>query len=149
VVAETVFSIVNTTALIAWIVLLLAVWRDNDWLRDQVLGRFVPLAFAAIYTALIVLFFGRGGGGFDSLANVKMLFTFDWLVLAGWVHYLAFDLFVGTWIARQVMRQGLSRWWLIGLLPLTFMFGPIGLLAFEAVKLVTRSSLQPESGATP
>jgi Domain of unknown function (DUF4281) len=140
--AELVFSVANTIALLGWIGLAFAIWRHNDWLRDQLFARFVPLVLALLYTTLIVLFIGKGQGGFDSLANVKMLFTSDWLALAGWVHYLAFDLFVGCWIARQVMEQGMSRWWLVGLLPLTFMFGPIGLLAFEAVKLFTRPSLK-------
>jgi Domain of unknown function (DUF4281) len=140
--AETVFSFANTMALLAWIGLAFAIWRRNDWLRDQVFARFVPVGLALLYTALIVLFIGKGQGGFDSLANVKMLFTSDWLALAGWVHYLAFDLFVGAWIAKQVMEMGMSRLWLIGLLPLTFMFGPMGLVAFEAVKLFTRPSLK-------
>jgi phosphoglycerol transferase MdoB-like AlkP superfamily enzyme len=142
--AEFVFSVANTTALLSWIGLAFAVWRRNNWLRDQFFGRFVPLALAMLYALLIVLFFGKGQGGFDRLSNVKMLFTFDWLALAGWVHYLAFDLFVGTWIARQVMEIGVSRLWLIGLLPLTFMFGPAGFLAFEAVKLITRPTV-PQS----
>jgi hypothetical protein len=140
--AEFVFSVANTSALLAWIGLSLAVWRRNDWLRDQLIGRFVPLALALLYSALIVLFIGKGQGGFDSLSNVKLLFTQDWLVLVGWVHYLAFDLFVGAWIARQVMALGMSRLWLIGFLPLTFMFGPAGYLAFEAVKLAVRPSTQ-------
>jgi Domain of unknown function (DUF4281) len=140
--AETVFSLANTMTLIAWLGLGFAIWRRNDWLRDQLFARFVPLGLALLYTALIVLFIGSGQGGFDSLANVKMLFTSDWLALAGWVHYLAFDLFVGCWIEARVMEQGLSRWWLVGLLPLTFMFGPMGLVALEAVKLFTRPSLK-------
>jgi hypothetical protein len=135
--AGTVFSIANSAALLSWLILAFAVWRKHDWLRDQLVGRFIPLTFSMLYFALIVLFFGQAQGGFDSLSNVKMLFTSDWAALAGWVHYLAFDLFVGAWIAKQVIDLGISRLWLIGLLPLTFLFGPIGFLAFEAVKLIT------------
>jgi Domain of unknown function (DUF4281) len=70
------------------------------------------------------------------LERVQKLFTFPWVALAGWVHYLAFDLFVGAWISRRVMEDGLPRWTLIALLPLTFTFGPMGLLGFECVRQV-------------
>jgi uncharacterized protein YneF (UPF0154 family) len=85
---------------------------------------------------LIVFFFAQAEGGFDSLSNVKLLFTTDWAALAGWVHYLAFDLFIGCWIARQMMSAGLPRWPLLVILPLTFMFGPMGYLAYEAARFL-------------
>jgi Domain of unknown function (DUF4281) len=138
--ASYVFSIANPFALMGWLILIFAIWRRNNWLRDVVAARIFPLLLSALYAVIILLFFGQAQGGFDTLANVKMLFTSDWAALAGWVHYLAFDLFVGSWIAREVMALGLSRLWLIPLLPLTFMFGPMGFLAFEAVKLATRSA---------
>ncbi len=137
--AETVFSIANMLALISWVVLLLAVWRKANWLRDDVLGRGVPLVFSVVYSALIVFFFFNAPGGFDTLANVQLLFTSPWAALAGWVHYLAFDLFVGCWIARQTMNAGLPRWPLVVILPLTFMFGPMGLLAFEVYRFLLSS----------
>jgi Domain of unknown function (DUF4281) len=74
---------------------------------------------------------------------VQLLFTSEWAALAGWVHYLAFDLLIGAWIARDVMSRGLSRWLLLPLLPLTFMFGPMGLVGFELSKLLfQRNSAQ-------
>ena len=134
--AETVFSIANMLALLSWAVLLIAVWRQANWLRDHLLGRYVPLVLSALYSALIIFFFFKAPGGFDTLANVQLLFTSQWAALAGWVHYLAFDLFIGCWIARQTVNAGLPRWPLIAILPLTFMFGPMGLLAFEVFKFL-------------
>lgn len=128
--AENVFLIANSFALGGWLVLFFAVLRKHDWLRDQVAGCWCPLVLCVLYAALITLFFGQTEGGFDSLANVKLLFTSDWAALAGWVHYLAFDLFIGSWVARETMRKGISRLWLVLLLPATFLFGPIGLLLF-------------------
>jgi Domain of unknown function (DUF4281) len=131
-----VFSLVNAVALLSWVALLLAVWRRNAWVRDSLLGHHVPLGFAALYSLLIAFFFAQAEGGFDSLSNVKLLFTSDWAALAGWVHYLAFDLFFGCWIARQMMSAGLPRWPLLVILPLTFMFGPMGYLAYEAARFL-------------
>jgi hypothetical protein len=133
--AEQLFQIANPAALIGWIVLAAAIVFRSDYWRDQIAGRAFPLGFAALYSALILFFIGTGEGGFDSLTNVQKLFTSNWLALAGWVHYLAFDLFVGAWIARQVITLDLPRWPLAVILPLTFLFGPAGLLAFEIVNL--------------
>jgi hypothetical protein len=48
-------------------------------------------------------------GGFSSLAAVAELFSNQWLLLAGWVHYLAFDLFVGTWETRDAVDREPGR----------------------------------------
>ena len=55
-------------------------------------------------------------------------------LLAGWVHYLAFDLFVGTWETRDAVARGISRWILAPCLLLTFLFGPIGWLAYHVAR---------------
>jgi hypothetical protein len=138
--ASDVFSIANPFALLGWLILGFAVVRKNAWLRDTIAGFFWPLALSGLYVGLILLFFGQGQGGFNSLAEVKQLFQSDWLLLAGWVHYLAFDLFVGAWIARQIMTRGVSRLWLIPLLPATFLFGPAGLAGYALVSALTAPS---------
>jgi hypothetical protein len=138
--AEFVFGLVNPAALLGWLILIWSVIRKNDWLRDEIAGRLWPLALAAFYTLLILLFFAKAPGGFDTLPHVQQLFTSPWAALAGWVHYLAFDLFMGATIARRVMAAGLSRLWLIPLLPLTFLFGPAGLLGFEILRLAATPS---------
>jgi hypothetical protein len=76
-----------------------------------------------------------------SLAEVSKLFDVPGLVLAGWLHYLAFDLFVGAWIAERAAADGLPRWALLPMLALTFLFGPAGLLAHEVVRAVRRPAL--------
>ena len=58
-----------------------------------------------LYLALIVTHWGGHKGGFSSLSGVMLLFTDRWLVLAGWVHYLAFDLFIGSWQVRDARRN--------------------------------------------
>jgi hypothetical protein len=133
--ADQVFSIANMFALLGWIVLAFGVARNMDFIRDSIAGLWMPLGLSVLYGLLIVFFFGRTEGGFDTLEHVQQLFTSPWVALAGWVHYLAFDLFIGARIARGVMDRGINRLVLILLLPLTFMFGPIGLVAYEFVKI--------------
>ncbi len=69
-----------------------------------------------------------------SLAGIGALFTDPRAVLIGWIHYLAFDLWVGAWEAEEGRRLGLSHWLVAPCLFLTFMLGPLGLLAFLGLR---------------
>ena len=125
---ESIFSVANTTALVSWVVLILLP-------RARVLRRLVQvLAVGGLCVAYAVLvqlyFFSVPGGGFSTLAAVQRLFEVPEVALAGWIHYLAFDLFVGLWMAQRADTMGLSRWLQAPLLVVTFMFGPIGLMLF-------------------
>jgi hypothetical protein len=94
----------------------------------------VAVAIAMLYAALLGAYWTQAGGGFDSLANVARLFDSRGMLLAGWVHYLAFDLLVGLWEREEAARLGLSRSALIPSLVLTFLFGPLGWLLFMALR---------------
>ncbi len=131
--AETIFSIANMIALLSWLILLVAPrWK---WTQKIILSGIIPLLLSVAYLVLIVLFFGKADGGFDSLANVMKLFTNEWAVLAGWIHYLAFDLFVGSWEVKDAQSRGISHWFVIPCLFFTFMFGPIGFLMYSVLRL--------------
>ena len=129
---ETLFSASSGLALLGWLVLALAPRRK--WAAPLVSGALLPLLLALVYAALIGARLPHGDGGFGSLAQVARLFSDPWLLLAGWVHYLAFDLFIGSWEARDAVRSGVPHWALLPCLFLTFMLGPIGLLAYFAVR---------------
>jgi len=128
---EAVFSACNLMAMAGWLALLVAP-RSR---RVVVLaGTVIPLTLAAIYLTLFALHARGSQGGFSSLAAVAQLFENRWLLLAGWVHYLAFDLFIGSWETRDAMARGVARLWLAPCLVLTFMLGPIGLLCYHVVR---------------
>ena len=136
---STVFSAASLLAFIGWLWLLLSPQRWS-WRPVAVL---VALLLAMLYAGLIGAFWTSGEGDFGSLEGVARLFEHPGLLLAGWVHYLAFDLLVGTWEREEAHRIGLSRWILAPCLILTFWFGPLGWLAFMAarnVRLRTRSA---------
>lgn len=127
---EGVFSVCNTLALIGWLVLL-AGYR-KPW--GVSVARWLALAFAAGYIVVLAAHFGEGEGGFGTLPEVMKLFTNPWVALGGWVHYLAFDLFTGAWIVERGQREELAWWRVLPALPLTFLFGPAGLLLFAALR---------------
>jgi hypothetical protein len=140
------FKIANTIALVCWL-LLLVLPRYPQLLA---LLRYGVISFFAVcYAAIVVLCFSSiEGGGFNSLAQVKILFSSDAAVLAGWIHYLAFDLFVGLWIAEQCDRNKIGRLLQVPLLFFTFMLGPIGLLLFYMLFRVRNRSLGSQPGAS-
>jgi Domain of unknown function (DUF4281) len=136
--ADQLFQVVNPVALLGWIVLIAGIIFKKPLWRDIIAGQVFPTVLSLVYTMLIVFFWAKAEGGFDTLPNVQKLFTYPWAALAGWVHYLAFDLFVGAHISRRVMEDGLPRLILIALLPLTFLFGPIGYFGFQICRLLFR-----------
>jgi hypothetical protein len=121
------FGLASTAAVAGWTALvLLPRWTILlDGLRYGLIG-----ALSLAYAALVMVYFTGAGGGFGSIAAVRTLFASDPVLLAGWLHYLAFDLFVGIWIAGQADALGLSRWLQAPILLATFMFGPLGLAVF-------------------
>jgi hypothetical protein len=146
---ESAFRLFNTIALVGWIVLAVGVATRRALLYQTLAGRVFPVGFGVAYMILVATTFGSAEGGFSSLAGVRSLFQSDWVLLAGWIHYLAFDLFVGSWIARKTLERGINRLVLIPILPLTFMFGPVGLVAFAFVDAIAaRLSFRPASGPT-
>ena len=90
--------------------------------------RVLPLGYGVLYVALLAAASPPEGAGFGSIAEVRALFASDAALAAGWVHYLAFDLFVGAWIARDARALGLSHGATLPALVLTLVFGPFGLL---------------------
>ncbi|MCF1710938.1 DUF4281 domain-containing protein [Tabrizicola sp. J26] len=131
------FSAANLLALVGWIVLALSPLSPR-W-SDRISGWAIPLTLSVGYTALVLAFWSRANGGFDTLPNVMALFDQPQIALAGWVHYLAFDLFVGAWITRTARAEGVSHLLVLPCLALTFLFGPAGFLTFSALRLARRA----------
>ena len=129
--AEQLFSIANLAAMAGWLALIFL--PRLRW-TSTVVPLVVPALLAVFYIALLVVALPSSEGGFNSLAGVRALFENQWALLAGWVHYLAFDLFVGGWEVRDAQRRGVRHWLLVPSLILTFLFGPSGLLLYLATR---------------
>ena len=129
---DQIFSIVNLVALAGWV--LLAVLPGRPWVTSLITRAVIPAILAAIYVVVLGLHWGDTDGGFGSLSQVATLFTSRWALLAGWTHYLAFDLLVGSWEARDARARGIPHWLVLPCLFLTFMFGPAGWLLYMTVR---------------
>jgi hypothetical protein len=140
--ADQIFPIANQVALVGWLLLIL--FPRKKWSAPLVTGAVLPLLLAVLYAGLIATFWGRSNGGFNSLAGVSSLFANRWMLLAGWVHYLAFDLFIGNWQVRDSQRQDIPYIAVVPCLLLTFFFGPVGLLLYYSIRFARRRSLVTE-----
>lgn len=134
---ESLFSVASSAALLGWIILIFLPRRFA--LLFAVPKLVIPFGLGLLYAGLILPNIYTGEGGFGSLDEVKKLFAKDELLLAGWIHYLAFDLFIGAWIAQQADRLGIPRLIQAVLLLATFMFGPIGLVLYLTMRAGYRS----------
>ena len=141
--AERLFSICNMAAPVGWLLMIVA----PRWVvtKRVVLSGIYPLLLGLVYLALIVLFFGEAEGNFGSLQGVSQLFENPFALTAGWIHYLAFDMFIGAWEVNDSVKHGISHFLIIPCLILTFMFGPIGLLLYFAVRAVKTKKVIHES----
>jgi hypothetical protein len=138
---EQVFSMASVLAMIGWAAL---VALPRSPFANLFSGVAIPLLLSVGYLFLIVQNLQAAEGGFGSLAEVAKLFQKPELLLAGWIHYLAFDLFIGAWEMRDAVRHGIPRLVMIPCLLMTFLLGPIGLLFYFAIrtaKLRTLGSL--------
>lgn len=139
------FLISGRVAMIGWLALALALFVPPAWSRRLTLfgGRVVPLLLSSAYAACIAVWWSGSDGGFDSLDAVARLFSHQGLLLAGWIHYLAFDLLVGRWQLDQALaapRGSGMRWLALPCLAATLMFGPVGLLLFLALAAARRGA---------
>lgn len=135
---DLIFSLSNMVALAGWLVLLGSPFIPR--VADRIAGMAIPALLAIAYSGLVLAFWSSARGGFDSLDNVASLFQSRELLLAGWLHYLAFDLFVGAWIVRSARQARVLFLMVVPCLVLTFLFGPAGLLAFLAVRAARNPS---------
>ena len=91
---DTAFSAANGLAMVGWLCLLVA--PRARWSNGWVAGLGIPALLSAGYLVLMLTHWRPGHGGFGSLTQVSQLFESRVVLLAGWVHYLAFDLLIGA-----------------------------------------------------
>lgn len=113
--------------------LLLAILPRWVW-THRLATFFAPVLLASLYLGLF-LGHWNSEAGFGSLDQVYAVFQNPAMVLVGWIHYLAFDLFIGSWEVRDAQRIGIPHILVIPCLAATFFVGPVGLLLYLLIRL--------------
>ncbi|MGM9507608.1 ABA4-like family protein [Larkinella sp. GY13] len=137
---ETAFQILNALVLPQWLLMLVAPrWKPTDFLTKMLP---IPVLLAVFY--IYYLFLEDSGldwQSFSTLAGIKTLFSQDAALLAGWIHYLAFDLTVGSWMLRDSKRRKVPHGWMIPCLLFCFLLGPVGLLLYLGVRSMKQQTI--------
>ena len=131
--AAQIFSFANTFVLPGWLLLIFLP-------RWQWTGRIITGIIVTILTLFYVYCIARSFKpsdmqSFSTLQGVMRLFTNETAVLAGWIHYLAFDLMVGLFEIKNAQMHKVNHWLVVPCLLFTFMFGPVGVLLFFLLRI--------------
>jgi hypothetical protein len=124
------FKICSTLVLPFWLALTFA--PEHKLVKNLVTA--IAIILALVYASMLPTFLQMEEGGFGSLAEVMILFKNPAAVLAGWIHYLVFDLLTARWIALDAVKNGISKWFVAPCLLFTLMLGPVGFLLYTILK---------------
>lgn len=146
---EKFFSWCGLLAMVGWLsLIILPRWK---WTARLIASAIIPAILGVVYSVLIITQMPKSDGGFGSLADVATFFENPYLLLAGWIHYLAFDLAIGAWEVRDAQRIGIHHLVVIPCLIGTFMLGPAGLLLYLILRGVVKKQVligEPHVAAT-
>lgn len=140
---DALFQAGSMVAVAGWAGLLASPWLPK--FSDAIASLVIPGLLSVAYAGLILAFWSSAAGGFDTLDNVTLLFQSREMLLAGWLHYLAFDLFVGAWEVRTARAERIPFILVVPCLAFTFLFGPVGFLIFLMIRTVRAQALRPAS----
>lgn len=135
------FKVANGIAVVGWLMMVLAPrWQGTHWIVHRGL---LPTALSGCYLILIVATWGSTDSNFFTLVGVSNLFKNEWILLLGWVHYLVFDMVIGSWALRDSWNRNISHMIMLPILLLIFMFGPVGYLLYQGLCLFKPTTTQP------
>lgn len=142
---ETAFQVANMLVFPQWMLMIFAPqWKGTQWLVKSYL---VPALLACLYAYYIFSGASLDFNDFSTLAGIKNLFAKggDTALLAGWIHYLAFDLVAGSVVLQDAQRKNIAHFWIILPLVFCFMLGPVGLLMYWLVRLFKTKRIAGEN----
>lgn len=137
---ELIYRACSALVVIGWLALLLA---PLDRRYAIAFARGVAVILAVAYLVQMFTITAPTGGSFSTLAGITTLFSVPGNVMLGWTHYLAFDLFIGSWQAEDSHARGIPHWLLIPCLALTFIVGPVGLLVYFILRSLWQQKAVP------
>jgi hypothetical protein len=128
-----VFALSNLIVFPAW--LLLIVLPGWKWTR-VVAAYGTPTLLGVGWIYILATQIAPPNAGFGTLDQLLSMATNPWLLTAGWIHALILDLFIGAWEVRDAQRLGIPHIYVVPCLVLTFLIGPVGLLAYFTVRVL-------------
>ena len=136
---ETIYLWLNFGVIPIWLVL---IFFPNSKLNKIFLTSiFLPLIFGLIYVYIFyklmllnedILDYLSIYSGLDELAD---LFTNELFLLIFWIHFLAINLFLGSWVSRDALKYNMPKIFSAISLILIYFTGPIGLIVYWILRI--------------
>jgi hypothetical protein len=135
---ESIFNIFNSGIIVFWVLLL--VFPQRGFTQKIIVYPWIPLVIAMGYLYFLSTATGTFSADFTSLGGLTEMFqnANPRGVAAGWLHYLAFDFWVGCWMLKNSQEKGIKHLWMILPMLSTFMLGPVGILLYTLVLLIQK-----------
>lgn len=134
--AEQLFILINVIALLGWLLLIFAPYRRLT--RRLVYGQFITRILAVFYCFLLIFTAQNISLSDISLSSLTEFMSDPWILLLGWTHIVCFDLIAGIWINQDAIKRGIRHRYMVGTLLLTFLFGPLGFIAYYATRFLSQ-----------
>lgn len=130
---DLVYELANASVIPAW---LLLVFVPQHKVTKLLVHSYIYPALLCVFYLYVAMTSIGGEGGMDTLQNLKLSFQREEILILGWVHYLAFDLFVGAWITRDAAANQIRHMLVFPSLGLTLFIGPVGLLSYLLLRTI-------------
>ena len=133
--ADQFYLYVSVLIFAPWAMLIVAPrWRYTEPIAFG--SAFLLLAAAAYFTLSYLFAESNDGGNLFTLEGLKGLFRSKEMLLTGWLNYLSFCLFAGTWQVHDARLEKIPHWLLVPSLLLTLLTGPTGLLLYVLLRFM-------------
>jgi len=144
---QTLFQLSNLLVVPFWLLMIaLPRW---PWAVRVIRSPWIAAPPALIYVVVIAQTLMQLGPGlfsaFGSLAGVMGLLSSPQGALAGWAHFLAFDLFTGRWAYLDAIERKMPALLMVPVLFMIFMLGPVGLLLYLLLRLIFGARMTSQS----
>jgi hypothetical protein len=131
---ETIFQLSNLLVMPFWfLMILLPHWQ---WTKRIMGSLWIVVPAALLYAVFVVpnMLGLLGDLANPTLGGISALLGTPQGATIGWIHFLAFDLFVGRWAYLDSRNHNFTAWLVSPILFFVLMFGPLGLLLYLAVR---------------
>ena len=135
---KNIYLILNWGVLPFWILLILAPAHTFTRIVAHSVFPIFLLLSAYIFVGYKIYLDGNILNGFNlylGLENLYTVYSDEEFLLIFWIHFLSISLFIGSWIARDSLRNTIPRFLSIFSLALTYFSGPLGLVFYWFIRI--------------
>jgi len=136
---ENIYLWANFAILPFWLMLMII--PNSKFTQFFVNSIILPLILSATYIYIIYQAVLTNEPIFDvfklylSLDNLYILFATESFLLVFWLHFIALNLFLGSWISRDGIKYNIPRSLVFLPLILVYLTGPLGLVFYWIIRV--------------